>query len=69
MKRLSDERIFPAMSRTSGLQGQLAPNSAHAAGATIIRKPTDQDYGGCNYSALDPEGHAGSYGSCDLWAE
>lgn len=42
---------------------------ARAAGATIIREPRDEDYGGRGYGALDPEGYAWSFGSYDPWAE
>jgi uncharacterized glyoxalase superfamily protein PhnB len=36
---------------------------ARAAGAEIIREPVDQDYGGRDYSARDPEGNLWSFGS------
>lgn len=35
---------------------------ARAAGATIIREPEDQSYGDRVYVALDPDGHAWSFG-------
>lgn len=41
---------------------------ARAAGAEIIMEPEDQDYGGRNYGARDPEGNAWSFGSYDPWA-
>jgi len=41
---------------------------ARAAGAQIIMEPADQDYGGRNYGARDPEGNAWSFGSYDPWA-
>lgn len=41
---------------------------ARAAGARIVMEPCDQDYGGRNYTALDPEGYAWSFGSYDPWA-
>lgn len=43
--------------------------TALAAGATIIMQPSDQDYGGRVYAALDCEGYAWSFGSYDPWAE
>lgn len=42
---------------------------ARAAGAEIIMEPADQDYGGRNYSARDPEGYVWSFGSYDPSAE
>jgi uncharacterized glyoxalase superfamily protein PhnB len=42
---------------------------AERAGATIIREPTDQDYGGREYTCLDPEGNIWSFGSYDPWEE
>jgi uncharacterized glyoxalase superfamily protein PhnB len=41
---------------------------ARAAGAKIIMEPEDQDYGGRNYGARDPEGNVWSFGSYDPWA-
>jgi uncharacterized glyoxalase superfamily protein PhnB len=41
---------------------------AKAAGAKIIRPPTDEDYGGRDYSARDPEGYIWSFGTYDPWA-
>lgn len=41
---------------------------ARAAGAEIIMEPEDQDYGGRNYGARDPEGNVWSFGSYDPWA-
>ena len=46
----------------------LLPLRYFASGA-ILLKPTDQDHGGRSNSALDPEGHVGSYGSYNPWAE
>jgi uncharacterized glyoxalase superfamily protein PhnB len=40
---------------------------ARAEGADIIMEPADQDYGGRNYSARDPEGNVWSFGSYDPW--
>lgn len=36
---------------------------AVAAGAEILRGPTDQSYGAREYSALDPEGNVWSFGT------
>jgi uncharacterized glyoxalase superfamily protein PhnB len=36
---------------------------ARAAGAEIVREPEDQDYGGRDYTARDPEGNVWSFGS------
>lgn len=41
---------------------------ARAAGATIIREPRDEDYGGRGYGALDCEGYAWGFGSYDPFA-
>lgn len=35
---------------------------ARAAGARILREPTDQDYGNREFSATDPEGNMWSFG-------
>lgn len=40
-----------------------------AAGAEIVMKLEDQDYGGRAYSCRDPEGHVWNFGSYDPWAE
>lgn len=40
---------------------------AVAAGAEVVSPPTDQDYGGRNYTCKDPEGHLWSFGSYDPW--
>lgn len=42
---------------------------ARAAGAEIVMEPEDQDYGGANYAARDPEGFIWSFGSYDPWAD
>lgn len=39
--------------------------SAKAAGATIIREPVTQDYGGRDYTCKDPEGHVWTFGTYD----
>lgn len=36
---------------------------ARAAGARILREPTDEDYGGRDYVCLDPEGQLWSFGT------
>lgn len=36
---------------------------AKGAGAEIFREPEDQDYGGRDYSARDPEGNVWSFGT------
>jgi len=36
---------------------------ARAAGADVFREPTDQDYGGRDYSCRDPEGNVWSFGT------
>ena len=41
---------------------------AKAAGATIIRPLTNQDYGGRDYSCRDLEGYIWSFGTYDPWA-
>jgi uncharacterized glyoxalase superfamily protein PhnB len=38
---------------------------AKAAGATIVRKPITQNYGGRDYTCKDPEGHVWSFGTYD----
>ena len=41
---------------------------AKAAGARILRPPTDEDYGGRGYTCRDPEGNVWSFGTYDPWA-
>jgi uncharacterized glyoxalase superfamily protein PhnB len=41
--------------------------AAVAAGATILREPVDEDYGGRDYSCRDPEGYVWTFGSYDPW--
>jgi uncharacterized glyoxalase superfamily protein PhnB len=36
---------------------------ARAAGAKIVREPKDEDYGGRDYMAVDPEGNYWSFGT------
>src|SRR5215831_17167700 len=48
--------------RTGGIVLHVADVDAHhervkAAGATILRSPTDEDYGQREYGVRDPEGH------------
>jgi uncharacterized glyoxalase superfamily protein PhnB len=40
---------------------------AKKAGAEILLAPKDQDYGGRDYAARDPEGHVWSFGDYDPW--
>jgi uncharacterized glyoxalase superfamily protein PhnB len=40
-------------------------DQARAAGAEIVREPVDQDYGGRDYTARDPDGHLWSFGTYD----
>lgn len=40
---------------------------AARAGAEIVMKPEDQDYGGRLYSCRDPEGHLWNFGSYNPW--
>ncbi|MEQ1716340.1 MAG: VOC family protein [Hyphomicrobium sp.] len=42
---------------------------AKAAGAVIAIEIKDEDYGGRDYSCIDPEGHLWNFGSYDPWAE
>ena len=37
-------------------------------GADIVYGPMDQEYGGCAYACLDPEGNIWHFGSYDPWA-
>ena len=48
--------------RTGGIVLHVADVDAHfervrAAGATVLREPTDEDYGQREYAVRDPEGH------------
>ena len=42
---------------------------ARAAGAEILIEPAEQDYGGSNYTARDPEGHIWNFGSYNPWRD
>lgn len=42
--------------------------TAKAAGAEILMEPRDQDYGGRDYTARDPEGYIWAFGTYDPWA-
>jgi uncharacterized glyoxalase superfamily protein PhnB len=46
----------------------LRYRDAVAAGAEIVEKLADADYGGRGYSCRDPEGHVWSFGTYDPWA-
>jgi len=41
---------------------------AKAAGASIVRAPVTQDYGGRDYTCKDPEGNVWTFGTYDPWA-
>ncbi len=41
---------------------------AKAAGAKILRAPTNEDYGGRGYTCRDLEGNVWSFGTYDPWA-
>lgn len=38
---------------------------AEAAGATVITRPTTQEFGGSNYTCRDPEGYVWTFGDYD----
>jgi uncharacterized glyoxalase superfamily protein PhnB len=40
---------------------------AAAAGAEIVKEPTDEEYGGRGYGCRDPEGHVWWFGTYDPW--
>lgn len=40
---------------------------AESAGATVIKPPTAQDFGGSNYTCRDPEGYVWIFGDYDPW--
>lgn len=42
--------------------------TARAAGAKIIAEPTDRDYGGREYTAIDDQGHRWTFGTYDPFA-
>jgi len=42
---------------------------AKAEGAEIVIDIKDEDYGGRDYTARDPEGHVWTFGSYDPWGE
>jgi uncharacterized glyoxalase superfamily protein PhnB len=52
------------------IDGDVDAHAARAeqAGATIVRPPADQDYGGREYTCRDPEGNLWSFGTYDPWA-
>lgn len=41
---------------------------ARTEGAEIVRAPRNQDYGGRDYTARDPEGYIWSFGTYDPWS-
>jgi uncharacterized glyoxalase superfamily protein PhnB len=62
----------PERFNTQGLYVVVINVDAHyarakAAGAEILRPPTDQEYGGRDYSCRDLEGHVWSFGTYDPW--
>lgn len=62
----------PALVNTQGTYVIVADPDAHCArakagGAEILMKLTDQDYGGRDYTARDPEGHVWTFGTYDPW--
>jgi uncharacterized glyoxalase superfamily protein PhnB len=63
----------PALVNTQGIYCIVKDPDAHcarakAAGATIVMPLTDQDYGGRDYTARDPEGHVWTFGTYDPWS-
>ena len=42
---------------------------AVAAGAEVVIKLKDEDYGGCGYSCLDLDGHLWNFGSYNPWEQ
>ena len=63
----------PALVNTQGIYVIVSDPDAHharakAAGAEILIELTDQDYGGRDYTARDPEGHVWTFGTYDPWA-
>ena len=40
---------------------------AQAGGATVIKPPKAQDFGGSNYTCRDPEGYVWTFGDYDPW--
>jgi uncharacterized glyoxalase superfamily protein PhnB len=64
----------PALVNTQGIYCIVKDPDAHcararAAGAKIVMPPTDQDYGGRDYTARDPEGHVWTFGTYDPWSQ
>ena len=58
---------------THGLYVVVSDADAHyerakAGGAHILRPPTDQDYGGRDYTCRDLEGFVWTFGTYDPWA-
>ena len=63
----------PSLVNTQGIYVIVSDPDAHharakAAGAEILIELTDQDYGGRDYTARDPEGHVWTFGTYDPWA-
>ena len=63
----------PSLINTEGTYVIVTDPDAHcarakAAGAQILLKLTDHDYGGRDYTARDPEGYVWTFGNYDPWA-
>lgn len=64
--------VHKAGKPTSGLYVVVDDVTAHAAqaeaaGASIVMPLTSQDYGGTDYTCVDPEGYVWSFGDYDPW--
>jgi uncharacterized glyoxalase superfamily protein PhnB len=64
----------PAFVNTQGIYVIVTDPDKHcararAAGAEILMKLTDQEYGGRDYTARDPEGHVWTFGTYDPWTD
>lgn len=61
-----------AAESTQGIYVIVSDADAHCAraqayGAEILIPLTNQDYGGRDYTARDPEGHVWTFGTYDPW--
>lgn len=59
----STSGIYVVLPSTIDVDAHFA--RATAAGATVVMAPTDQEYGGRDYSCTDCEGHFWSFGTYD----
>jgi uncharacterized glyoxalase superfamily protein PhnB len=64
----------PALVNTQGIYVVVTDPDEHCAraqayGAEILMPLTNQDYGGRDYTARDPEGHVWTFGTYDPWAK